>query len=111
MIIASASICLTDIPQDKITTAKNGKKYLNLSVFIKDEKDQYGNDVAITVNQSKEEREAKAKLTYLGNGKKVFEKQGEPQYKSEPRKTAADYINNKVKEEPKVEDFSSDLPF
>ena len=43
--------------------------YLNISGFINDEVDQYGNNVAIIVSQSKEEREAKTPRVYLGNGK------------------------------------------
>jgi len=61
------------IDQSKVVTAKNGKKYLNLSIIVNDQKDKYDNDVSITHSQSKEEREAKAEKIYLGNGKKVFE--------------------------------------
>lgn len=36
------SICLTDIPKELITTAKNGKKYLNVVVNQRREVGQYG---------------------------------------------------------------------
>lgn len=59
------SICLTDIPKDKITTSeKNGKKYLNISLWVNDEPDQYQNIASISVSQTKDE---KAKRVYIGN--------------------------------------------
>jgi hypothetical protein len=50
---------LTKIDKSKINNHKNGSAYYNIDIFIKDEKDQYGNDCAISQSQSKEEREAK----------------------------------------------------
>ena len=69
--IISASIDLTKIVKSKIIEGKKGK-YLNIQVSINDEVDQYGNDANITINQSKEEREAKTPKVYLGNGKTVW---------------------------------------
>ena len=70
--IISASIDLTKIDKSKINNHKNGSAYYNIDIFINDEKDQYGNDCAISQSQSKEEREAKDKKVYIGNGKSVF---------------------------------------
>lgn len=61
------SICLSDIPKEKITTSKNNKKYLNIGVWVNDSNDQYGNIASISVGQSKEDRDAKVKATYIGN--------------------------------------------
>lgn len=72
MKIISASIDLTKIDKSKINNHKNGSAYYNIDIFIKDEKDQYGNDCAISQSQSKEEREAKDKKVYIGNGKSVW---------------------------------------
>lgn len=47
-------------------------KFKNYTVSISDEVDQYGNNVAMFVRQTKEEREAKEKRTYVGNGKVVW---------------------------------------
>jgi len=74
MIIINGSICMDSIDESKINIGKNGKKYLNLSIIVKDAKDKYDNDVSISHSQTKEEREAKAPVVFLGNGKKVFEK-------------------------------------
>lgn len=64
------SICLTDLPKDKITVSeKNDKKYISLVVDDKKETDKFGNNVTVYVNQSKEEREAKTDRTYVGQGK------------------------------------------
>jgi hypothetical protein len=66
--LISGSIDLTKIDKSKL---KDGK-YLNIQISINDTTDNYGNNVAITLNQTKEEREAKEKKTYLGNAKVVW---------------------------------------
>jgi hypothetical protein len=71
--IIAASIDLTKIDKSKINNHKNGSAYYNIDIFIKDDKDQYGNDCAISQSQSKEEREAKDKKVYIGNGKSVWD--------------------------------------
>ena len=49
----------------------NGE-WQNFTMSINDETDQYGNNAAVFVSQTKEEREAKTKKTYVGNGKVVY---------------------------------------
>lgn len=63
------SICVSDIPKEKLTQAKNGKLYLNIDIWINENVDQYGNIGSVSVRQSKEEREAKLKKVYFGNFK------------------------------------------
>jgi hypothetical protein len=46
----SISICLSDLPKEHITEAKNGKKYVNLNVNRKKEADQYGKDLSVQVD-------------------------------------------------------------
>jgi hypothetical protein len=65
----TGSICLSDIPKEKITEAKNGKKYLNLTLWVNDTADQYGNIGSIQVSQTKEQRDAQEKKQYIGNFK------------------------------------------
>jgi len=75
----NGSICLSDIPKDKITKSeKNGKSYLNFNLWVNDEKDKYGNIGSINVSQSKEERESGQKKVYFGNIKPV-ERNAQPQ--------------------------------
>ena len=46
----SISICLSDLPKEHITEAKNGKKYINLNINRKKEPDQYGKDLSVQVD-------------------------------------------------------------
>lgn len=69
------SICVSDIPKDKLTQAKNGKLYLNVDLWVNAEVDQYGNIGSVSVRQTKEDREAKEKKIYIGNFKKSELKQ------------------------------------
>jgi len=69
--IMKGSINLNMIPKEKIIIGKKGK-YLPITVTLNDEVDPYGNQGPITVDQSKEEREAKAPKIYMGNVKVVW---------------------------------------
>ena len=69
--IIKANIDLTKVPKDKIFVGKKGK-YLPITITINDELDQFGNQGPVVVEQTKEEREAKAPKTYLGNVKVVW---------------------------------------
>jgi len=69
--IVSASIDLTKIEESKIIE-KNGKRWLNLTISINDTTDTYGNNASVSINQSVEERTAKAPKTYLGNAKVIW---------------------------------------
>ena len=69
--IIKASINLNAIPKDKIFVGKKGK-YLPITITINDELDQFGNQGPVVVEQTKEERDAKAAKTYLGNCKVVW---------------------------------------
>ena len=67
----SISICLSDIPKDRIKAADNGKKYINLAVTRMKEPDKYEQTHTVFVSQSKEEREAKENKIYVGKGKEI----------------------------------------
>ena len=69
--IIKASINLNAIDKSKIITGKKGK-YLPITITVNDEPDQFGNQGPDCMDQSKEEREAKAPKTYLGNVKVVW---------------------------------------
>ena len=69
--IIATSINLTEIPKDKIIEGKKGK-YLPITITLNDELDQFGNQGPVVVEQTKEERDAKAPKTYLGNVKVVW---------------------------------------
>jgi hypothetical protein len=66
---------LTEISIDvkKIDKTKLNKgQYLNLTVATRDELSEYGQNASVFYAQSKEEREAKTKKAYIGNGKVVW---------------------------------------
>ena len=69
--IIKTSINLNNIPKDKIFVGKKGK-YLPITITINDDLDQFGNQGPVVVEQTKEERDAKAPKTYLGNVKVVW---------------------------------------
>ena len=69
--IISTSINLDAIDKTKVIQGKKGK-YLNLTIVLNDELDQFNNQGPITISQSKEERESKAPKIYLGNTKVVW---------------------------------------
>lgn len=52
---------------------KGGRVYLNTTIGLFDEKNEYDQDAATWIAQSKEEREAKEDRTYIGNGRIVFD--------------------------------------
>jgi len=91
-IILKTSINLSDIPKDKIIDGKKGK-YLPITITLNNEKDKFGNDGPVIVEQSMEERQAKAQKVYLGNAKVVWTdgqvpqptpRDGQPQQQSAP---------------------------
>ena len=69
--IIKTSINLNNIPKDKIYNGKKGK-YLPITITLNNEPDQFGNQGPVVVEQTKDERDAKAEKTYLGNVKVVW---------------------------------------
>ena len=69
--IIKTSIDLNKIPKDKIYVGKKGK-YLPITITLNNEPDQFGNQGRVVVEQTKDERDAKAEKTYLGNVKVVW---------------------------------------
>ena len=70
----NAYICLTDLgtatraKHSAISTAKNGKVYANITIWINEEKDKFDNDVSLQLNSKQDQRESEGKV-YIGNGK------------------------------------------
>lgn len=52
----------------KVVNAKN-QSGISLQIGINDETSKYGQNVSVSVSQTKEEREAKKDKYYVGNGK------------------------------------------
>lgn len=66
------SICLTDIPEEKIFVSdKNQKKYVDIIVNKRKEVDKFGNTHTVYLSQTKDEREAGKDKIYIGNAKEI----------------------------------------
>jgi|TARA_Y100000401_G_scaffold114394_1_gene116393 hypothetical protein len=70
-VLMNASIRVDKLPKEKFIKGKDGAVYYNLTISIQDET-RFGNNVAITDSQTREEREAKKPKNYLGNGRVVW---------------------------------------
>jgi len=82
----NASIRVDKLPKEKFVKGKDGAVYYNLTISVSDET-RYGNNVAITDSQTKEEREAKKPKLYLGNGSTLWTdgKSVKPQQEAQPQ--------------------------
>jgi hypothetical protein len=72
MIIASGILKKGTIKNSMFKESKNGIEFLPLTIKIFDTPDEYGNNVKIMLEQSKEERESGVEPVYFGSGKVVF---------------------------------------
>ena len=85
----------------KVLELKN-QDGISLNVSIGDETNEWGQNVSVSVSQTKEEREAKKDKFYIGNGK-VFWTDG--------KITKAEKVEKTITENSKSFTESSDLPF
>jgi hypothetical protein len=87
------SLNVAKLPKEKFIAGKDGNVYVNLTMSVNDET-RYGNNTAIYVSQTQEEREAKKQKTYLANGKVVWNNgsivNAEKQEQQEPVTQAAE---------------------
>jgi hypothetical protein len=69
----NVSICVSDIDKSRISVGSNGKKYLNISGFLNNEKSTMKNGAVTNNNgfvsheQTQQEREAKTLTSIVGN--------------------------------------------
>ena len=105
-LIISASIDLTKLDKSKIQTTdkngnefKNGAKYYNLDIIVNDDFDKFNNNVQLTDKQTKEQREAKEKKNYLGNGRVVWSNVGKTTPMAETGTTTRDGITTQDDED------------
>lgn len=74
------SICLSNIPEEQIVTAKNGKKYLNISINERQETSQYGHTHYIRMKDKKDD-----KVVYIGELKPSQYDNPQPQKQETPQ--------------------------
>jgi hypothetical protein len=96
--IIKLNIDVTKINKQRLHKGAKGI-YANLTVLLRDEPDQYGNDGMIVEDVTKEERESGMKGTILGNAKIVGNRQA--QAKQSPA----------AKDDKWIDDDSLDIPF
>jgi len=70
-VLINASMRVDKLPKEKFIKGKDGAVWYNVTISVSDET-RFGNNVAITDSQTKEERDAKKQKTYSGNGKVVW---------------------------------------
>jgi hypothetical protein len=74
-ILLNGSLCLTDMVakakegHSAFTKGKNGKIYMNVTCWVNDEPNQFGQHASLLLNSSKEKKDAEGKV-YIGNMKK-----------------------------------------
>jgi hypothetical protein len=102
MRILKGSIDVSKIDKSKLINGKKGT-YLNVSILIRDDVDQYGNTGFITQDTTKEEREQGVKGTILGNIKDL------PGKSPAPVQHYSEELSNKIP--PPVVNLADDLPF
>ncbi len=95
--IVNFSLDLSKLPKEKMIKGKKGT-YINLSLSVNDDTNQYGKNASVTIAQSQEEREAKQDKVYVGSGQVVW--------------TDGTCVRAEKKTEAVVEEVAtSDLPF
>ena len=65
-----STIISVGLNRDKITF--NDKGWANVTIFVNDETNAYGQNASAAMEQTKEQREAKEAKAYIGNGKVVW---------------------------------------
>jgi len=105
--MANSNLIAASIDITKIDKSKLGKgKYLNFTISVNGETNQYGQNVAIVESQSKEDRDAKVAKNYLGNGKVVWSEDGGIVVADK-----VEGVSNAQQNAPRVEEAGDDLPF
>ncbi|MGQ2982096.1 hypothetical protein [Flavobacterium sp.] len=66
--LRTMQICLSDLPQEKIITAGNGKQYISLATWDLDEPNHRDQDFVVSVTRNKEEYTAQVPRVYVGGG-------------------------------------------
>lgn len=67
-------ICLSDIPREKITTGKNGKKYAKICLVEMLKADDWGNTHTLYMSQTKDERAEGTAKQWVGKGKEYTDR-------------------------------------
>ena len=101
------SIDVTKLDKARFVAGKNGQKYADLVAFIDiDQQNEYGKNGSVTQNCTKEEREAKVQMPFIGSVK-VFYKE-DVQKQARPKQEQQQYVPSSGGG---VVDMDDDIPF
>lgn len=110
------SICVSDLIEkanskhSSFTKASNGKIYCNVTVWLNEEVDKFGNIMSIQANPSKEKKDTEEKF-YLGNCKKSEYKEPQPLSDNDSLSISSEFENDTSNTSTEVKDVKDDLPF
>ncbi len=104
----SRYINLNKLDKDKDVTKKGN---VNLTIAINDKTDEYGNNAALWLNQTKEQREAGEPRNYVGNAKVVFIDPSKVIEVAERKEFVSNAAQNPSSAPAQSEEKSGDLPF
>lgn len=65
------SICLSDIPKERMSKGKNGKIYVDVVAGIRKEPDQWNRDIKVYIKPSEADRRNSASKVYVGGGRMI----------------------------------------
>ena len=68
-VVYELSICLSDIPRERMSKGKNGKIYVNLTASKRREPDEWKRDIKVYVTPTKEDKEKHLAKVYVGAGR------------------------------------------
>lgn len=71
-----SAIISIGLKKEDLKKLPENKGYINLTLLVDDKAGKFGHNVSIVQEQTKEERDSKAKRNYIGNGKVLFVKGG-----------------------------------
>jgi len=102
--LLTARINVKKIPLDKYVKGEKGT-YIDVTIGIADEPNEYNQTTSVWISQSQEEREGKKPRTYLGNGIVLYtDGKDLPRFKKEGKEEIKVVDNNNEVDE-------IDLPF
>ena len=65
------SLCLSDIPKERMSKAKNGKIYVDIVAAIRKEPDQWNRDIKVYAKPTQDDRKNQSPKIYVGGGRMI----------------------------------------
>lgn len=65
------SLCLSDIPKNRMSKARNGKIYVDIVSAMRKEPDQWNRDVKVYIKPTADDRNNNSPKIYVGGGRLI----------------------------------------